>query len=79
MRQIENECVGCPPEIGCIGPSCPYVHVTRCYCDVCGESAEYTIDGKDYCENCATEYLQEAFDAHSIIEKAELLDMEIGF
>ena len=31
MIKYENECVGCPPERGCLGSSCPYMNVPRLY------------------------------------------------
>ena len=37
MVRLEDECVGCPPELGCLGQLCPYQNVPRCYCDECGE------------------------------------------
>lgn len=36
MVKIENDCVGCPPEMGCLGSSCPYRDVPHYYCDDCG-------------------------------------------
>ena len=59
MIKIENECVGCPPEMGCIGSSCPYIRVPHLYCDKCGadvdelfadETGEFTL-----CEECLVE------------------------
>lgn len=79
MRKYENQCVGCPPEMGCLGNSCPYKKVPIDYCDQCeGENAEYRIDGKDYCEDCATQYLQEIFDNLTVCEKAETLDVNLS-
>ena len=58
MIRFENECVGCPPERGCIGSACPYVNVPRCYCDDCGEeisqdSPRFNIDAEfHFCEKC---------------------------
>lgn len=79
MRKYENECVGCPTEMGCLGSSCPYRNVPRDYCDYCGEEgATYRIDGEDYCEDCAKEYLQDVFDNLTIIEKAEVLEVDIS-
>ena len=78
MRKYENECVGCPPEMGCMGNACPYRNVARDYCDTCGDDASYRIDGEDYCESCAEKYLQEEFDCLTISEKAELLEIDIS-
>ena len=53
MKCIENECVGCPPEMGCLGSSCPNRNVTRFYCDHCGEEEElYYYDGEELCIDC---------------------------
>lgn len=79
MRKYENECVGCPTEMGCLGSSCPYINVPRDYCDSCGkEGATYRIDGEDYCEDCAKEYLQDVFDDLTITEKADALEVDIS-
>ena len=53
MKQVENECVGCPSEMGCLGSSCKYSNVTRYYCDKCGEeSTLYHYDNYEICEQC---------------------------
>ena len=54
MIEYEDECVGCPPEMGCLGDSCPNRNVPHIYCDKCGEEYEelYRYDGKELCENC---------------------------
>ena len=76
MRRYENECVGCPPEMGCIGIACPYRNVMVNYCDICGEEARYKIYDEDYCEDCAEKFLQEEFGQLTISEKAGLLGIE---
>ena len=79
MRKYENQCVGCPEGMGCLGKSCPYVDVPVDYCDQCNdENAEYQIDGEDYCEECAKNYLQESFDELTITEKAEALNIDLS-
>lgn len=53
MRSVENECVGCPPELGCLGNICPNKNVTRFYCDRCGyEGKLYHYDSEEICESC---------------------------
>ena len=54
MIEYENECVGCPPEIGCLGDNCPYSHVKHLYCDECGDEVGtlYDLDNSQYCEKC---------------------------
>lgn len=78
MRSYENQCVGCPPDIGCMGEACKYMNVPVNHCDRCdNEDAIFEIDGNDYCGNCAKEYLQEMFDELTTLEKAEMLDVDI--
>ena len=54
MVKYEDECVGCPPEMGCLGNSCRYKNVKHFYCDKCGEDVEelYKVDGEELCEEC---------------------------
>ena len=54
MVKYVNECVGCPPEIGCLGNACPNRNVPRYYCDECdAETGEiYDVDGEELCEDC---------------------------
>ena len=54
MITFENECVGCPPEIGCLGNACPNLNVPHYYCDKCGDEVDelWTIDGYEVCEDC---------------------------
>ena len=61
MIKYEDECVGCPPEMGCMGNSCPNRNVKHLYCDKCGEDcAALYIDDYDnqVCEDC----LKKQFD-----------------
>ena len=59
MRKTESECVGCPPELGCMGESCPNRNVTRFYCDDCGDEAElYHFEGEELCIDCIKERLE---------------------
>jgi hypothetical protein len=58
MKRIVNECVGCPPEIGCFGDSCPNRNVPRYYCDECGDNAPlYEYEGGEYCIECIKKML----------------------
>ena len=54
MVQYENECVGCPPNMGCIGSACSYQNVLRYYCDTCKDEVDelYQYDGEQLCLNC---------------------------
>ena len=58
MVKIEDECVGCPPERGCLGISCPNRNIRRLYCDNCGDEADmlYKLaDDEEVCEDCLKE------------------------
>ncbi len=61
MIKYENECVGCPPEMGCLGDGCPNRNVPRYYCDRCGDEFYpeelFLYDGEMWCKDCLTEYL----------------------
>lgn len=54
MIEYRNNCVGCPPEMGCLGNACPMVNVKYCICDKCGVDIDeyYEFDGKQLCEEC---------------------------
>ena len=54
MIRIENECVDCPKDIGCIGNACQYLKVPRYYCDCCGYEVDnlYYFDGQELCIDC---------------------------
>lgn len=53
MIKIEDECVGCPPDIGCLGSQCPYKNVVRFYCDECEEEHRlYWYDDEQLCIDC---------------------------
>ena len=54
MITYEDECVGCPTEIGCMGSACPYKNVPHLCCDKCEEEVEklYKYDGQEICEEC---------------------------
>lgn len=58
MKRIEDECVGCPAGVPCLGPSCPNRNVVRYYCDECGaEETLYEWDGQELCIECIKEQL----------------------
>lgn len=56
MIMYEDECVGCPKEIGCYGESCPMRHVPHFYCDKCdeefGSDELYIYEDKHLCQEC---------------------------
>lgn len=54
MVRLEDECVGCPPEKGCLGSCCPNRNIMHLYCDDCGYDVErlYKYDDEELCEEC---------------------------
>ena len=53
MKCVENDCVGCPSGMPCLGSSCPYMNVTHFYCDECKDEAPlYEYDGEELCIEC---------------------------
>ena len=54
MVRYENGCVGCPPEMGCMGNACPYVNQRILECDECGQEVEelYEYEGRQVCDDC---------------------------
>ena len=60
MVTYENECVGCPAELGCLGSDCPNRNVPHFYCDECKEDVEtlYYYDGKELCLECIEKMLE---------------------
>lgn len=54
MVVIEDECVGCPTEFGCLGSACPNRNVSHHVCDECGYDVEtlYKYEGEELCLDC---------------------------
>lgn len=54
MIKFENECVGCPKEMGCLGSGCPYTHVPYLFCDKCGQDSDklYNTEEGQFCVDC---------------------------
>lgn len=74
MLKLENWCVGCPPEKGCLGKGCPYVDVPVYYCDTCNnDGATYECEGEDICEYCLDELIKKEWDSKTKAEKTTLL------
>lgn len=71
MIEVRDECVGCPPEMGCLGNSCPYMNVEYRVCDTCSSDAEYKINGEDYSYDHAKGYIESIFHSLSLKEKSE--------
>lgn len=56
MKRYENGCVGCPPEMGCVGGFCPQRELVIYVCDRCGDDIDdddvYMVDDKHLCQSC---------------------------
>ena len=53
MMIFEDNCVDCPPEIGCFGVTCPLKNVPVYYCDDCEKQNElYVFEGDELCADC---------------------------
>lgn len=54
MLVYEDHCVGCPPGVHCLGPTCPNRNVPVPYCDRCGDALDeiYEYEGEEICEEC---------------------------
>lgn len=62
MIVYEDMCVGCPPELGCLGRGCPYgepipIHV----CDRCENNSDdclYIYEDEELCYNCVYDQIK---------------------
>lgn len=73
MLVYEDECVGCPPELGCMGKSCPNLNVPHFHCDGCEDEAEeyYEYEGEYFCKDC---YIEIALENAEKITAEELIN-----
>lgn len=64
MIKYEDECVGCPAELGCLGSSCPNKNVKHFYCDECKDEVDdlYYFDGEELCINCIERRLEKVIE-----------------
>lgn len=79
MLKYKNDCVGCPPEIGCLGSSCPYSNVPITYCDNCKQEATlYVFPDTDeqLCTTCMERELDSAWAGLTFQEKCEIFDVK---
>lgn len=76
-----NDCVGCPPEIGCLGSSCPQRNVLHTYCDRCGDEARlfYSFDDEQLCEDCLSAEIDEWWGSLTMTERREICAKECDF
>lgn len=58
--RYENECVGCPPDMGCLGVACSNRRVPHLYCDKCKQEVDdlYDYDDKQICLDCIVKQLK---------------------
>ena len=65
MVTYEDECVGCPAEMGCLGSTCIYRNVPHYFCDKCKDEVYYEdlyyYDGKEICEDCLLKLVPKAY------------------
>lgn len=56
MVTHEDNCVGCPTEIGCVGSVCPFSNASVLTCDECGKETdelyEVDFDNDQRCLDC---------------------------
>lgn len=74
-----SECVGCPPEMGCLYEGCPYYEVNILVCDGCNDeecSDLYELNGEWLCVDCVEDKLESVFDEDSF-ERFYIYDGEL--
>ena len=79
MTEYENDCVGCPPEIGCLGSTCPNRKIPHTYCDKCGDEALiYSLDDDDeqLCEECMIRKLNDLWNNLSRNDKLKMFNVQ---
>lgn len=68
LKVIEDQCVGCHDELGCIGDSCKYKNVECFYCDNCSDQTTlYEFEGRQLCIECIKKLLP-------LVEGSEIYD-----
>ncbi len=50
------------------------LHCDAYGCEIYDRDIYYRLNGKNYCENCIEEVLQDEFDSLSLLDKLDLLD-----
>jgi len=76
MLKYEDECVGCPPNMGCLGGACPYRNVPVWVCDKCGEEAEelWKYEGEELCQDCLLQTIPKAEESDHREEEDDVYD-----
>lgn len=81
MIKYQDECVGCPPEKGCLGSSCQYSNIPYFYCDECGNETRSLYcfadtPSRELCHDCMTRELDNAIDNLTLLEKMEIFNVK---
>ena len=79
MIKYKNDCVGCPPEIGCLGSSCPNRNILHTYCDRCEDEAQlyaHNDNTEQLCEKCMNEEFELAWKELSFEDKCEIFGVK---
>lgn len=71
MRNVENNCVGCPQ--GCVRCGRNHQEVVKCDGVNCDAYATYTTETGDYCEDCLNTELDAIYSSLSLSEKINVL------
>ena len=72
MIKIEDECVGCPTEMGCLGSNCKYSNVPHLICDECElETTLYHFNGRQLCIDCIIDELEEVTLEYAMEEEED--------
>ena len=62
---FEDNCLDCPPELGCMGDACPNRREAHYFCDKCDEEVSpeglYEVDDEDLCENCLKDLFRKEY------------------
>lgn len=73
MLIYEDECVGCPPGMGCLEKSCPNLNVPHFCCDGCGNEYEeyYEYEEEYFCKDCFINIILESTNKYTREELIE--------
>jgi len=79
MIKYEDECVGCPSEIGCLGSSCPNRNIPHTYCDRCEDEAKlyaHNDNTEQLCKKCMNKEFELAWKELSFEDKCEIFGVK---
>jgi len=75
MIRLEDDCVGCPTEMGCLGNCCPYKNVPVFVCDNCESEDEeelFVYNGQQLCFKCLLDNFEQVSDEVYLIDGEEV-------